>query len=141
MAEAATSTPSAFDSLRNRLSKASRNWWGDTLTPVEQEIAAETGKAKAKADGLRQTLSNTRASTDARSAYAAGVASSQRKVFKRQNANAFQSIGKLEKANTEATTNADAEVAQWEGLKNKPNLQKSAAQSFTTSLGPMISIW
>jgi hypothetical protein len=143
---------SAYDTLKQRLASSSRGFSGggytadmrngmsaiplvytDTRTPIEQEAELEAKKARVDANLAGSRIAASDATTNARSAFAQGRASAQKRLFKRPTA--FGQTGRLQKANLDAVAAAQKNALELESLV--PN-SRGMPQGAVSTLGQTI---
>lgn len=139
---------SAYENLKQRFDTAregfvpAANGWGGTFynerAPIRQEIQREAATSAADARTAARTMDASSNVSQTRSAFARGRASAKKKLFSR-GGSGFGTIGRQEKANSEALGTKEKAAAEMSVLEQQASPQTPQFQtSWSTTLGPRI---
>lgn len=137
---------SAYENLKQRFSSAREGWTGggyyrnyyNEKEPIRQEIERQAAISAAEARTAARTMDASNNVSQTRSAFAKGRASAKKKLFSR-GGSGFGTIGRQEKANSEALGAKEMAAAEMSTLNRQT--QKNTGYggvSMTTTLGPRI---
>lgn len=96
---------------------------------LQSSLEKDLADAKVDASLTTARLSKADQASNARSAFAAGKASSQKKVFKGKGAGAYGAIGKLDDANLKAAAKSQKDVVDLDQLSNRSNVARNAGNA------------
>lgn len=122
--------PALADAYKKRYSSTVQNGWGGNYgiyngkyqseqSAIGDDLTADIAKSRVRAGANAKLTDLSSRASNARSAFAAGKASNQKKLFRAKRDGAFASVGKLDKANVDREAAAATEVAELESLKTQ----------------------
>lgn len=143
--------PALADAYKKRYSSTVQNGWGGNYgiyngkyqseqSAIGDDLTADIAKSRVRAGANAKLTDLSSRASDARSAFAAGKASNQKKLFRGKRDGAFASVGRLDKANVDREAAAATEVAELETLKEQHTVKPGQGfQGFT--IGAPIRLW
>lgn len=144
--------PALADAYKKRYSSVANGFGGNygmfngkfqnESSAIGDDLGIDLAKSRVRAGANAKLTDLSSRASDARSAFAAGKASNQKKLFRGKRDGAFASVGRLDKANVDREAAAATEVAELETLKEQntvnPGLGKKPL-GFT--IGAPIRLW
>ena len=116
----------------------------DTRTPVLNSLNRDITKAENAANMSGVRLQKSDEASNARSAFAAGKASGQKKLFQGRTSGAFGAIGRLDTANLQAATDTQNNVTDLESLSPQYIAARNAKLNASipkATVGAPIQLW
>lgn len=128
-----------YESYKSRLGEA--RFYQDKQ-PVLSDLRRDASRSNIDLGLAKSRMTTSRGVAGARSSFAAGRASGQRKVHKGNSSGAFASLGKLEAANTDALAAkakeaSDLDILLQDSQNPFPSIKGKGPKSY--SLGPSVS--